>query len=302
MQYSMPSHAEKIVFKPIMLTPERAEQLLSNNHPNNRGMKRGKIVQMVLDIHDGNWKMTPEPIIVSNKGVLLDGQNRCQAVSEAQITVPVWLCIGAPEDIMVAVDCGASRNIVDAVKILGKDIKGVNGVSAVVKRMIAGLNINSNRNTGMSIQCTLDEIDEHADALAFAWECLPKNIVGITQASVRAVISRAYYKRPAECTRERCREFGTVLTTGLCRATKQDSAAIHLREWLRENFSRGKRQKKSGAPLSPAMVYAKTETALDLFLRHEPVEKLRETRNELFPLPGEKGAEKENVKLAEQTA
>lgn len=46
-------------FKVILLTPERAEQLLQNNHPRNRAMKTGKIKQMIADIEDGNWLLTP---------------------------------------------------------------------------------------------------------------------------------------------------------------------------------------------------------------------------------------------------
>ena len=295
MEYSMPKYAEDIRFKAIMMTPERAGQLLANNHPRNRSMKPGKIAQMVSDIVEGNWHLTPEPVVVSDKGNLMDGQNRCAAILDADVTVPVYFCTGVPEKVIVAMDCGASRNVADAARITGKDIKGVNGVAAVARRMALGMA--KEKNT-LSIQATLDWIDVHADALAFAHECLPKNKHGITQAGVKAVLARAYYRRPVQETRERCQEFGESLLSGLVRVPKQDSAVIRLRNWLQDHFSRGTRIKNQGARVSATIIYAKTETALDHFLRHEPVESLKETSNELFWLPGEKSYEKE-IRLAE---
>lgn len=299
MDYSMPKYAEEIKFKPIMLTPERADQLLANNHPNNRRMKPHKILQMISDIEEGNWKLTPEPIVVSDKGHLLDGQNRCTACYRSNMTIPVFFCTGVPEKVIVAMDCGASRNVGDAARILGKDIKGIVGVSATARRMAWGISTSTNAMAGLSIQETLAWIDNYANALAFAWECLPVNKTGLTRSEVRAVIARAYYRRPVEETRARCLEFGKVLFSGLPSNPKQDSAAIRLRNWLQEHLTRGTRARAKGA--SPIVIYAKTETALDHFLRHEPVELLKETRNELFPLPGEKNNEKE-IGLVEETA
>lgn len=298
MEYSMPDYSNDLKFKAIMMTPERAEQLLLNNHPNNRRMKKAKISQMLQDILEGNWKLTPEPIVVSDKGNLVDGQNRCSAISQSRITVPVYFCTGLPEEVVVAMDCGASRNVADAARILGKDIKGVVGVAAVARRMCLGL---VSVKTNLSIQETLSWIDSHSLALSFAWACLPTNKHGITQASVRAVLARAYYRRPVDITRARCVEFGEVLISGLCKSSKQDSAAIRLRNWLQDHFSRGTRTKGKGARVSPLVVYAKTEISLEHFLNFEPVESLKETKNELFFLPGEKGNGKE-IQLMEETA
>ncbi len=300
MHYSMPKYAEEIKFKAIMMTPERAEQLLVNNHPLNRAMKRGKIAQMRSDMENGDWKLTPEPIVVSDKGNLINGQNRCQACTEAQATIPVYFCTGVPESVIVAMDCGTSRNVADAAKILNKDIKGVNGVAAVARRMSAGMT-EGQKTQPMSIQETLAWIDNHKTALLFAWECLPTSKHGITQAGVRAVLARAYYKRPVEETRARCMEFGSILMSGLPENPKKDSAAIRLRNWLQDHFSRGTRTKKQGARVAAVVVYAKTETALNHFLNYEPVESLKETSNELFWLPGEKSDEKE-IQLAQETA
>lgn len=304
MMYAMPNYAGEMKFKPIMLTPERAEQLLANNHPRNRRMKIGKIEQMCNDIREGNWKLTPEAIVVSDHGSLLDGQNRCTACTKTGIPIPVFFCTGVPEAVVVAMDCGASRNVADAAKILGKDLKNVQGMASVARRMAAGFRAaQAHPDTTLSIQETLAWIECHKNALAFVWECLPINKIGITQASVRAVIARAYYKRPVEETRLRLLEFGECLLEGLPKNSKQDSSAIRLRNWLQDHFSQATRgrAKTAGIRVSAAVVYAKTETALAHFLAREHVDQLRETRNELFFLPGEKGREPE-IGLMEETA
>lgn len=286
MEYSIPKFVENVKFKPIMLGPERACQLLGRNHPRNRKMKPNKIRQMAADIQDGNWQMTPEPIILSDKDHLIDGQNRCQAVIEAGIAIPVWLCSGQPEETIVAVDCGSSRNVADASRILGKDIKGITGMAATARRMAFGCRQDKHALSGLSIQETLDWIDKYSSALAFAWECLPLNKVGITRSEVRAVLARAYYRRPVDETRKRCLEFGKVLFSGLPNHPKEDSSAIRLRNWLQEHLTRGQRKSAKGA--RPLTIYAKTEAALDNFLRYETTDKLHESSQELFFLPGEK--------------
>lgn len=301
MEYSMPSFSGNIKFRAIMLTPERAEQLLANNHPRNRAMKVGRITQMIADIREGNWRLTPEPIVVSDQGILLDGQNRCTACSQSGITIPVFFCTGVPEEVVVAMDCGASRNVADAAKILGKDIKQIAGVAAVARRMYSGLDSSRSKSAGLSIQETLSWIEVHKMAIQFAWACLPLNKHGITQAGVRAVLARAYYRRPVDETRARCVEFGEVLLSGLPKNSKQDSAAIRLRNWLQDHFSQGRRARSVKVRTDAVTVTAKTEAALDHFLRYEPIESLKETSNELFYLPGEKG-EIKKIQLMEETA
>jgi len=292
--YELPDYANRLRFKAIMLTPEYAERLLAKNHPHNRPMKKAKIQQMVMDIQAGNWRLTPEPIVISDDDILLDGQNRCTACSMSGVAIPVYTCSGLPEGAMVAMDCGTSRNVADAARIMQKDIKGVNEVAAVARRMAHGLT-RQDRLIGLSIQETLAWIETHRKALEFSFECLYVSKPGITQAGVRAVIARAYYHRPIEETRARCKTFGEILISGLVENPKKDSAAIRLRNFLQDNFSRGTRTKNVGARISPTVVYAKTEVALQHFLAYNPVESLKETSKELFPLPSENGKQDEEA-------
>jgi hypothetical protein len=289
MKYGIPQYAENFKWKCVLLTPEWAMELLQTNHPDNRRMKETKIQQMASDILQGNWILTPEPIVISNKDRLIDGQNRCEAIGRAQIAVPVWLCSGVPEKVCVAMDCGATRNIADAARIMNKDIKSIVGVAGVAKRM--AMSVRRDTSASLSIQETLNYIDVHKKAITFAYECVPSapHTRGLTQAGVRGAIARAYYRRPVEETRVRLLEFGEVLCTGLPRNPLKDVGAIRLRNWLLSA-----KQGREGIQLNPIDVYAKAERAIEAFLAEEQLQQLYGTSNELFPLPGEKGNELES--------
>jgi hypothetical protein len=294
MSYEIPAYADKIKYKVILMSPERADQLLENNHPKNRRPKPNKIAAMEDDIENGDWRLTPEPMIVSDEGILLDGQNRAMACRNTGIAIPVFFCTGAPEDVMLSVNIGASRNVADVARIMGKDVKNISGVVSVSRRMAFGFK----KHIAMSIKETLDWIDTYKDAIAWAYECLPTNKVGITQAPVRAVLARAYYHRPVVETRIRCKEFGDILLSGLMDNPKKDQAAIRLRNYLQDSFSRGRKTRNKNVKIAPEVVQAKTEVALMHFLNEEQVEQLKETSKELFPLPGE-AREKAEIKLLE---
>lgn len=282
--YQIPDWSTQIKYKVVLMTPEWAERLLSKNHPNNRATKKQKISQMVGDILVGNWVLTPEPIVISDQDQLIDGQNRCYAIVEANISVPVVLCTGVPESVLICMDLGASRNVPDMMKFSGQSTKYAHQVAAIARCMAGGLS--SYKASRLSVKDCLEWIEVHQKAIQFSWECLPISKTSLTQAPVRAVLARAYYRRPVTETRVRCLEFGEVFFSGLPKNAKADSAALRLRNWLLDNFTTGLRDRAKARP-SQLIVYAKTETALTHFLNEEMIESLRETKYELFPLPGD---------------
>lgn len=88
--------------------PDLAAVLLDRN-PANRWINRGSVMQIVKDIQEGRWCFNGEPIIVSSDGLLNDGQNRCQAIAEAGITVPVLMVIGVERDSRMSLGQGTAR-------------------------------------------------------------------------------------------------------------------------------------------------------------------------------------------------
>ncbi len=272
-------------FRVVVMTPAWAADLLKNNHPRNRRKKERRIESYARDMRQGYWKLTPEPVCVDVDGHLTNGQNRLSAVIVAGCEVPMVLVTGCPVDSITGQDMGATRNVADMACISGERLQhGATATPGVIRAMNAGLT-----------QATLTNVEvlmfakEHADALDFAFECLPKQIKGITQAAVRAVIARAYYKRNS---RTRTREFCEVLVSGLPTRPKADSGAIRLRNYLVDLIGAGV-GRKSSHRVKSYIIYAKCERALKAFHDEEPIEKLIEYKREMFPLPSERDRSEE---------
>src|SRR5574341_2081196 len=195
------------------------------------------------------------------------------------------LCTGVPRQAILGMDQGINRSVADMAKLLGKNLPhGSIQFASVARRMFGG----NRQKFYLSVQESLNFIDLHRKALEFAFECTPQNKRGITQAGVRAVLARAYYRRNE---RNRIREFGMILLSGLPENPKNDNAVILLRNWLISLLGSGRI--KSGIQPGPHIIYAKTERALEAFIRKESLEKLQASNVELFPIPDDPTKEEE---------
>lgn len=276
-------------FRVVLMTPTVAQALLDKNHPRNRTPKPGRISMYANDIINDRWQLTHEAVAINEDGYLIDGQNRLAAIIQAGKAAPILLITGVPCNAMLAVDQGLSRTVADIAKVYDESKPSMTAWVGVARAMIYGTKVNLTEDKGKrrraSAQEVLEFIRAHEQAIAFAMEVTHPNTRFVTQAGVRAVIARAFYG--PKHTHDRIREFANVLTTGLMGNTKKDSAAIRLRNWLTDSFSKGTRKRSGGKKPSGMMVYAKTQTALKAFLEERNLEFLRETNEENFPLPEE---------------
>lgn len=264
-------------FKVVLLTPEMARELLAKNHPNNRKTKTYKINQIRGDLESERGRLTYDPIAIDEDGFMVNGQNRCHAVIDANTPLPVLIISGWPRESLLASDQGTPRNVKDIARVSGCSLPyGETQYSAVSRYMLKGL-----RNPTISVQMLLDFINAHRAALEFAFTCLPRNKKYLTQGPVRAVIARAYYQREYH---ERTKEFCDALYSGFVNNRQKDAAVITFRNWLSDNFSKSIRSSGKGRP-SPLQVYATCERLLKAFLCEENLTKVQETKKELFPIP-----------------
>ena len=97
----------------VMVSPEIAAYLLTMNH-SNRKLKPHKVAAYARIMQHREWGLTPEPIIVSSTGRLLNGQHRLSAVVEGQAPTPMTLSFGSPEDVFKHLDRGMMRSTADA--------------------------------------------------------------------------------------------------------------------------------------------------------------------------------------------
>lgn len=102
------------------VTPAQAKRWLARNAENNRNEKTSKIPGYARDMISGNWLAdTGESLKFDPDGVLIDGQNRLQAVIMAGVPVVFDIAWDVPRNAMHVLDTGASRTAADALKIAG---------------------------------------------------------------------------------------------------------------------------------------------------------------------------------------
>lgn len=114
----------------IDLTPKMAADLLASNTMN-RTLNQSRVKRIKASIDSGEWRLNGQPIIVSDNGVLLDGQHRCAAVEMAGVAVKTLIVYGISEEAFATIDCGKSRTASDVLS--SKRIANPKRVASVLR-------------------------------------------------------------------------------------------------------------------------------------------------------------------------
>lgn len=137
-----------------LVTPEVASRLLENNEGNRR-IRPSVVTKYAAAMLHGNWKVTPEPIVISNTGRLMNGQHRLHAVIKSGVSISLFVVRGVDVVLFEALDRGATRSAADAL--------GIDKKLAEVCRLAALISKNRAIKSGNNV---LDsEIKEMADIL-----------------------------------------------------------------------------------------------------------------------------------------
>jgi hypothetical protein len=97
-----------------------AVRLLERNTMN-RHVRDSRVKQYASDMRSGLWRQTGDTIKITAKGDLLDGQHRLWAVIESGVPTEFLIVEGLDEEVMPAIDTGATRNLADVTRIAGYD-------------------------------------------------------------------------------------------------------------------------------------------------------------------------------------
>lgn len=109
----------------ITLTPEVAFQLLESIDKRKdvaikqRSLNERAIKSYAEQMRGGKWAMNGEPLILSDKGYLMDGQHRCWAVIESNTSIEVLLTVGVSESHMDTIDQNRVRSHSDVLSMTG---------------------------------------------------------------------------------------------------------------------------------------------------------------------------------------
>lgn len=96
----------------VTITPERAAVLLkltADLHRTNRAVSQAHINIYAEDMKDGRWKLNGVPVVLDEKGAILDGQHRLQACVRSGVAFRTALVSGVSRDTFDTFDCGRAR-------------------------------------------------------------------------------------------------------------------------------------------------------------------------------------------------
>lgn len=110
----------------MTITPEVASNILKKGNYNNRNIRKGHVQNLASRILRGEWKLTPQGIILHTSGRLLDGQHRLLAIIEADTPVTTTVFTVSDESVFKTLDQGAKRSMADISGVDGRVMDAVN--------------------------------------------------------------------------------------------------------------------------------------------------------------------------------
>ena len=127
----------KIQFKLMVVTPSKAAEWLKKNTKNRNAKDRGN--SYGRQMADGVWDFNGQPIIISDKGNLLDGGGRCTGIVNSNSAILSVVIEGVPETAfktMDAIKARTAKDVLEASHILSEEKQGVVGHVASMGKMI----------------------------------------------------------------------------------------------------------------------------------------------------------------------
>lgn len=254
------------------VTPSMAKKWLDEANTHNRNFSPARVALYASDMKGKRWlEDAAQPILFSDKGLLLDGQHRLAAIIESEQTIRFLIIEGVHKSVQLVIDGQRTRSDTDKLR-LGKGMNVATRMVSVARAMMNPITSKRKYTTTELGQF----ISRHQKAIDFALETFAKQQRNVSQALILAVVARATY-HTTDLTR--LRQFAEVLYSGINRGEK-DIPAIQLRNILDEGMAN--RNTKSFG-----VFYGKIETALSSFLERKRSNRLTSAEQELFPLPEE---------------
>lgn len=267
------------------VTPTLAAKWLERN-TRNRSLRNDIVERYAADMKAGRWMVTGDAIAFDKNGVIVNGQHRLWAVIFAELSVPMLVTFNLEPDVVRVLDDHLKRKLTDIIKIAkpGTTITAkMTSVSLRMQRESMALNsVDVRAMQKLSRQQQMQFLEKHQEAIDFAVrECFKSSTIrGLGQATILAVVARAYYSQD----HDRLKAFGKILLSGIPDENTGDIAALLLRNWI---LSAGASMKPQ-----PEVIYRKTSRALLAFCQREKLKTLYEASSELFLLPEDKAPKK----------
>lgn len=112
--YALDIRKDQWSFDVETVTPEKAVEILAKCNRGNRKLRIGTVAKYARMMALGQWRLSPEAIVISRTGRLLNGQHRLSAVVQSGVSVRFLTIRGPDDDVFSVLDRGAIRTTADA--------------------------------------------------------------------------------------------------------------------------------------------------------------------------------------------
>lgn len=223
------------------------------------------------------WDINGEGIILTDDGLLVDGQHRLWAFVEAigenpQLKVPFLFVHGVKKEAIATINQGYRRTTTHAAQISGRATNSQEmGITTYLHFTLGMDHRNLNKlDTGF----ILETLDKYHPSITFAAKKYNGSF-SISHRSLRSIVARAHI---LGFDPERLSQFLKVVDTGFYN-NDNDISAVLLRNFVLANRNRNKFGTSN-------VYYAKALWALDKFLKEEPCSNLGSKKQQVFMVVG----------------
>src|SRR4051812_12494263 len=122
-----------ITFRLATLTPPQATALLEQRRPAARS-NAAAIRSYAEAMREGRWVLNGMPIILSRRGVLLDGLQRLEACIQAGVPFPTFIAENVADDVLHTIDQQRRRSFAGVLEARG--IRHAHAVQAALVKLL----------------------------------------------------------------------------------------------------------------------------------------------------------------------
>lgn len=146
------------------VTPETAGKWLEVN-PGNRNIKESKVDAFARDIREGFFQTTHQGVAFNDKGELIDGQHRLEAIIRANTPVVMQVTRGLKDEVKPTIDTGTKRTVADTLRIEGFENRNIMGSIARMVMLYEAETPMSGYSRAATVSEVVDFIRQHEDRM-----------------------------------------------------------------------------------------------------------------------------------------
>lgn len=198
----------------VTITPALAKILIERN-VDNRPISAGNSNALMSDIAGGRWQFNGQAIVVSDTGILLDGQHRLHQVIATGRPIRTTITFGPKEESRFTIDTGKSKTAANFLAMQGHKYTAALSAAArlvLVYREQGNIvhrgNVRGINPTKTEITAAVNELDGLATSVEFVAAHKTKNLTG------PGTLGFAHFMFRKRATKEAADHFFTKLFNG----------------------------------------------------------------------------------------